>query len=212
MLIDTHIHTNRYSACSILEPHDLVRKAIELGLSGIVITEHHRLWSRREIEALKRDAGSKLKIFRGQEVACPMGHLLIYGYYEKLDGHLRLDQILSKVHDKGGIVIMAHPFRYGHFMGDTIETLQDSFNCFDGIEVLNGNQTANENEYSMKVWTSLRESEGVLSLNAGLGGSDAHSVGMLGTYATKFHNVVESDTDLITEIKSGKCEAVRIKN
>ncbi len=200
MLIDMHIHTARYSPCSILDPYDLVRKASELGLSGITITEHYCLWSENEIEALKRETGSELKIFRGQEVTSSVGHLLVLGYYKKLQEYLPLDEVLSKVHDEGGLVILAHPFRYGNLIGHHLEKLKNKFDCFDGIEALNGNQIANENEYGMKVWKDLGMT--------GLGGSDAHSVGMLGTYATKFLNPVENEVDLIREIKEGRCEPV----
>jgi len=200
MLIDMHIHTTRYSACSILDPCDLVYKASELGLSGITITEHYYLWSDSEIEALKRETGSEIKIFRGQEVTSSIGHLLVLGYDKKLQEYLPLSDILSSVHDEGGLVIMAHPFRHGNLIGQHLEKLKNKFDGFDGIEVLNGNQIINENEYAMKVWKGL----GI----TGLGGSDAHSMGMLGTYATKFLNPIESEVDLITEIKEGRCEPV----
>ena len=49
MLFDIHTHTRRYSPCSILSPHDLVKKALELSLDGIVITEHEVLWDEKEI-------------------------------------------------------------------------------------------------------------------------------------------------------------------
>ncbi len=200
MLIDMHTHTARYSACSMLDPCDLVYRASELGLSGITITEHYCLWSDNEIKELKRETGSEIKIFRGQEVTSSIGHLLVLGYYKKLQEYLPLNELLSKVHDEGGLVILAHPFRHGNLLGHHIERLKKKFDCFDGIEALNGNQIINENEYGMKVWKDL----GI----TGLGGSDAHSAGMVGTYATEFLNHVESEADLIREIKEGKCEPV----
>ena len=99
---------------------------------------------------------------------------------------------------------MAHPFRHGNLIGHHPGKLKSKFDVFDGIEVLNGNQIINENEYAMKVWKDL----GI----TGLGGSDAHSIGMLGTYATKFLNPVESEDDLITEIKEGRCEPVSLNS
>ena len=44
MKFDLHMHTRRYSPDSVIDPFDLVRRAQEIGLDGIVITEHDCLW------------------------------------------------------------------------------------------------------------------------------------------------------------------------
>ena len=40
MDIDLHIHTNRYSGCSNIDPAKLLKKARAVGLDGIALTEH----------------------------------------------------------------------------------------------------------------------------------------------------------------------------
>ena len=197
MLIDMHVHTNRYSSCSILDPFDLVHRASELRLSGIVITEHHHIWSQGEIEELKRGTNSELLILRGQEVYSSAGHLLIFGYYGKFQEYFPVEEIVAKVHSKGGIVIVAHPFRDGNNIGEDPEKLKRKFACVDGIEVLSANQTKEENSYGKKVW----EAFGIV----GMGGSDAHSVEVVGKYLTWFQNTIRNEDDLVREIKGGRC-------
>jgi predicted metal-dependent phosphoesterase TrpH len=200
MLIDMHIHTSKYSSCSILDPIDLVKRASQLRLSGIVITEHHNVWSHEEIEELKRETKSELLILRGQETTCSIGHLLIFGYYDKLQENLAAKEVLDKVHKKGGIVIMAHPFRNGHGFGEPPEELKSRFAYVDGIEVFNANQSRAENEFGRKVWEAL----GIV----GIGGSDAHSVEMVGRYLTWFQNVIRNENDLVAEIRGGRCKPI----
>ncbi len=196
-----HVHTKRYSSCSIIEPVELVHQASKLGLAGIVIVEHHHIWSLEEIEELKRKTNSELLILRGQEVASSIGHLLIYGYYDELQENLAVEEILHRVHEKGGIVLMAHPFRNGSGLDKSLENLKSRFAPVDGIEVFNANQSTDENEYAMKVWETL----GI----TGIGGSDAHSVEKVGKYATIFENTIKDESGLVAEIKAGRCKPVK---
>lgn len=40
MEMDLHIHTNRYSGCSNIEPLKVIKRAVKTGLTGIVLTQH----------------------------------------------------------------------------------------------------------------------------------------------------------------------------
>jgi predicted metal-dependent phosphoesterase TrpH len=76
MIIDLHCHT-KYSYDCYLEPLDLIKRARELKLDGICITEHYSY-------ALSRYAANigqseNFLILRGLEISTNMGHLLIYG-------------------------------------------------------------------------------------------------------------------------------------
>ncbi len=203
MLIDMHVHTDSHSLCSIIDPVDLVCRAEEQNLSGIVITEHDYVWSQEEITALKRETGTDLLILRGQEVTSTTGHLLVYGYYSNLDC-ISLEEIINKVHEQNGIVIVSHPFRYGDYSDLTLSQLQTEFARFDGIEALNGNQSSKQNSYGMEIWESFKI--------CGIGGSDAHSVNMVGRHVTEFQNEIRNEEDLIREIKAGRCSPVSISD
>ena len=62
------MHTRRYSPDSDIDPFDLVRRAREVGLDGIVITEHDRLWPEDELEELRRAAPGLVVSGRGRGV------------------------------------------------------------------------------------------------------------------------------------------------
>lgn len=200
MLIDIHTHTNRYSPCSILDPDTLVYRSKELGLSGIAITDHNKLWQEEEINELKKRTDDELLILCGVEIDSPDGHLLIYGYNEPLDKDLSTPEIISEVHSKGGVIIMPHPFRNGNNIKEPTEDLKEKFNYFDGIEILNGNQSKLENTHGLKIYDDLNITS--------MGGSDAHSYDMIGKYATWFYNNINNEADFVKEIKAGRCRPI----
>jgi len=198
MIIDLHTHTQRYLPCSILTPADLIRGAEERGLDAIAITEHDHLWSEDEIEKLKIETNTEVLILRGQEVSSEYGHLLVFGYHGSLEGY-SLGEILSKVHESGGVVIPSHPFRYGN-TDRSLKDLADEFSQFDAIEALNGNQDAFQNHLGLKVV----EEHGI----TGIGGSDAHSLMMIGRFVTEFYTPIGDEYDLAREIKAGRCRPI----
>ena len=45
-ILDAHIHTVRGAADSALQPDDLLEEANRIGLTGVNLTEHDRVWER----------------------------------------------------------------------------------------------------------------------------------------------------------------------
>src|SRR6516162_7743877 len=78
MRFDCHLHTSRYSRDSLMDPFDMVQRAVEIGLDGVVITEHDALWPERELDDL-RAAAPGLVVLAGVEVSTREGHFLAYG-------------------------------------------------------------------------------------------------------------------------------------
>ena len=201
MLFDMHVHTYRYSSCSFLSPADLICRAEELKLSGVVIAEHNRVWSDKEVRELKKVTNTGLLVLRAQEVSSTNGHLLVYGCHKNLE-YLAPEEIVEEVHKCGGVVIPSHPFRYGDYDGYSIEQLRSVFSRYDGIEVLNGNQNDAQNNEGLAVWEKL----GIV----GIGGSDAHSVDNVGKFLTEFEEGISDEYDMISEIKAGRCRPARL--
>ena len=56
MKFDLHLHTTRHSPDSQMDPLVMVRRAREIGLDGVVITEHDWLWTEPELEGLRGPA------------------------------------------------------------------------------------------------------------------------------------------------------------
>ncbi len=199
--IDLHLHTTRYSACSLLEPRELAAAARASGLDGVIITEHGRVWSEAELEELRSGAGDLL-ILAGQEVRTRLpdrspADLLVFGSEREFSTLISPAELLEAVHRDGGVVVAAHPYRAGLGLGDLARTLD-----LDGIETLSGNSSLRENGEAGR---AARE-RGLPAL----GGSDAHEVGRVGFYATEFAGTVTSINDIISLIRQNACRPVRL--
>src|SRR5262249_45452842 len=113
MKFDLHMHTTRHSPDSLMDPLVLVRRAQQLGLDGVVITEHDWLWTEEELEEL-RQAAPGLVVLAGIEVSCKEGHFLTYGVQNpfSLKYGMRAAELCREIHRQGGAVVAAHPFRW----------------------------------------------------------------------------------------------------
>lgn len=193
MLIDLHVHTERYSGCAHMSPEAMARTAQERGLDGVVITEHDVLWPLDEVAALQA-AFPALRIFRGIEVSTAEGHALAYGISDAVaagfGSQMSLIALTAAVHAAGGVVILAHPTRYEDEVPDAV-TQAD----LDAVEAL----SLNVRMYMAEAIDKLQTDLGV----SGAAGSDAHVTDSLGFYATDFNATIESERDLAAAIRAG---------
>jgi hypothetical protein len=140
-----HMHTR----CSDgqLTPQEVVQQAVEIGLKGFAITDHHTLQGYRIAANLLPADGPTLWTgieINGDLEGCEI-HILGYGFdpdrsalrpYTK--GCVAVGQAYSAanaiaaIHAAGGLAILAHPFRYDR----TLERLvADAVACgIDGLE------------------------------------------------------------------------------
>ena len=194
-VIDMHVHTFPASRCSRLKVPELLSKASAVGLDGVCITDHNSFNGGRE--ALKLQEAYDVKVFLGIEVDTRDGQVLIFGVEEDIPIYLPVVEILDFVHERGGVVVAAHPFRPFIGLGDLVYEVE-----LDGIEVLNPNCTPDEN---FKAKTAAE----ILKI-AGIGGSDAHIKERLGTVATSFEKEIEDEEDLIFSIKERRCKPINL--
>src|SRR5262245_33041818 len=108
MRFDMHIHTTRHSPDSFLLPQLLIDRAREIGLNGVVITEHDWLWTEAELDEL-RAAAPELVILAGIEVSAAEGHFLVYGVRDPLRVRrgIGVAALCREVHRQGGAVVAA---------------------------------------------------------------------------------------------------------
>jgi hypothetical protein len=205
MRIDLHTHTRPRSPCSSLDPPDLVREATRLGLHGICLTEHQVLWQRDEIAELA--GGSTLRILRGNEFTTNQGDILVFGFEEDVKELLTIEELRGRVMAAGGFMIAAHPFRgfktFG--IGQLQMTVEQAcrrkvFDFVDAIEIGNGKLSAEENEMAARVAAE----RGL----PGTAGSDAHRQDEVGRWATDFERAVETEQELLEELRAGRFRAV----
>ncbi len=205
MKIDLHLHTHPRSQCSYINPVDLVTEAKKIGLDGICLTEHQVLWDAEAVRELERNSG--LKIFRGNEITTAQGDVLVFGLEKDIQGIVTIQELQQEVKAAGAYSVLAHPFRGFKTFG--ISDLQMSLDqaCkkkalqfVDAVEIMNGKVTLQDNEMARKVAEKL----GL----PGTGGSDAHNIDDIGTYATVFEQTIENDRQLVEALQSGNYTVV----
>jgi predicted metal-dependent phosphoesterase TrpH len=197
MKFDLHMHTTRHSPDSEMDPFALVRRAREIGLDGVVITEHDWLWTEEELEEL-RAAEPGLVVLAGIEVTCREGHFLTYGVTDPfaLPRGIGVARLCREVHRQGGAVVAAHPFRWGQKFDDILRTQRPEL---DGLELMTSNMDADCRSRAAQIQKAHRL--------AGLGSSDAHSENVLGVCYTDFDAEVTSAPALVAAIRQRKATA-----
>jgi predicted metal-dependent phosphoesterase TrpH len=156
MRIDLHIHTSPRSACSYIEPLELIQEARRLKLDGICLTEHQVVWDSDDVDKLAREGG--IKIFRGNEFTTNQGDILVFGFYKDIKELLIIQELREKVKAAGGFMIAAHPFRgfktFG--IGQLQMTVDQAckrkvLDFVDAVEIGNGNLSTDENDMARNV-------------------------------------------------------------
>jgi predicted metal-dependent phosphoesterase TrpH len=206
MRIDLHIHTSPRSACSYIDPHELIGEARRLKLDGICLTEHQVLWDSGDVEKLAREGG--IKIFRGNEFTTNQGDILVFGFYKDIKELLMIQDLREEVKTAGGFMIAAHPFRGFKTFGIGQLQMTVAQACkrrvlefVDAVEVGNGKLSPDENEMARKVSEQLDL--------PGTGGSDAHRVDEVGKWLTVFEKEIQNERELVQELHAGRFTAVK---
>jgi len=197
MKFDLHIHTSRYSPDSQIEPDALLRQARAAGLDGIVITEHDCLWPAPELAEL-RALAPNLVVLTGIEVSARDGHFLVYGIDDPAacPRGIGVTDLCRAVHQQGGAVVAAHPFRWAQPFD---EILRDEQPELDGVELMTNNMDADCRRRAAEV---ARQHP-----FAGLGSSDAHRDEMVGVCYTEFDAVIRDNADLVRAIRARRATA-----
>jgi predicted metal-dependent phosphoesterase TrpH len=185
MKIDFHVHTCR-SIDAVHTPREMVKRAKAVGLDGIAITDHNRLFPWIEARQLSKEFGIVvIPGIEGGNIAVQK-HWIALGITHNIsDFRLSIKKILSLIHHDNGVSIAPHPHaRLGYTDYNTVR--------FDAVEVLNGSEP-----YANSLITNTRKIPEV-------GGSDAHAVPMLGFTWT---DVAAEGTveDILEAIYHGRC-------
>lgn len=185
---ETHMHTSQGSDCSSTSGAKMVERLYELGYAGCFITDHFfggntavrgelaklpwelrvRLFCQGYDDAKRRGDELGLKVFFGLEFGWRATEFLTYGIdMNFLISHPEIDNMpiqyfADLVHENGGFVIHAHPFREA----DYIDTIRLYPHRVDGVEIYNCN---NRDEYNLRA-KQYAESYGLPAT----GGSDSH--------------------------------------
>lgn len=198
MLLELHTHTSEQSACSRISALELLQFVMDQGVDGVVLTDHHYLWSDTELADLRIRAGipDNFLLLSGQEVTTSdFGDVLVYGARESLPPYARLKELRRSC--PAAALVWAHPYRWNRR-----PSTADFFNAaFDAIEVLNPHQSPAGNDAGLAAWQNWGF--------AATGGSDIHKAELAAFYPTAFTEQISSISQLVTAIMRGDCRPVQ---
>ncbi|OYT43120.1 MAG: metal-dependent phosphoesterase, partial [Candidatus Aenigmarchaeota archaeon ex4484_56] len=135
MYIELHTHS-WYSRGSILgeecthSPIEIVRKAKEIGLNGIAVTDHNSLKSWFNLKKLKFN---DFVVIPGEEISTNQGHILAIGISEEIKPKQHVLETIDKIHQQGGIAIAPHPFDIGKQGVGTFSRYADAIEVFNSM-------------------------------------------------------------------------------
>jgi predicted metal-dependent phosphoesterase TrpH len=207
-IIDMHLHTTKGASDSMLNPDDLIEEATRVGLTGVNITEHDRMWESWDLAPFRKKH-DQIFVNNGMEVSTDMGHILAIGLKGYEGGIRKLEKLREVADAQGAFLVVAHPFRHFfdpvHFKREGKEpfnlTPEEAsrlpvFQLVHGIEVLNGCNTPRENYFALQVAKTLGK--------PGTGGSDAHSTQGIGYFAAVFEETLESTAQMVEQMHKGR--------
>ncbi len=201
-----HVHTLKGAADSSLSPQQLTDEARRIGLTGVNLSEHDRVWEQRDIDEFRRESG--LFVSRGMEVSTDHGHIIAIGLDRYYPG-IRYAEELSRIaRDTGAFLIAAHPFRHFFYASrrgndrrlpaditpeEAVEKMP-ILTLVDEMEVANGGNNDLENQFALRV--------APLVGMRGIGASDCHSINGVGCCATVFEEELRDQTHMLELLRA----------
>ena len=212
-IVDMHVHTVRGAADSSLTPDQLIEEAQRIGLTGVNISEHDRVWEPHVLDEFRERSG--LFVSRGMEVSTDLGHMIVVGLDRYVPGIRRAAELRRVLDEVGGFMTVAHPFRHFfdpiHFRRDgrppfemTPEEAAERmpvFKLVDEIEIANGGSTPRENQFALKVAKALGK--------RGIGASDCHSTQGVGYFVTVFEEELRDQDHMLEQLRGRRFQAAQ---
>jgi len=203
MRVDLHVHSSEYSACAVSSEKEQIEAAIARGLDGIAFTEHGYQRAQPYLERLN-EKYAPFKIFTGVEVNVVGSYedILVIGVPDmtEFNGGRReyksiweYQDLYKFVRERGGFIAVPHPFRFA----DEVKTDVVSF-VPDALEL----KSKNIDPRNAKTIMAFAKKLGVNTIVA----SDSHHVNDTGMHHLVLHNTVQTDVDLVRELRSGRYE------
>ena len=210
---ETHLHTSETSKCGASSGAALARFFKSLGYTGVFVTDHFlngnttvpydAPWPERvelfchgyEVVA-QEGAKLDLDVFFGWEYSYGWAHFLTYGLGKDWllanADLLKWDLLtyLDRVHEDGGAIVHAHPFREG------VEIVQLVPNKIDAVEIVNPGRSDACNRHAFDFATSFN-----LPHTAG---SDIHRTGQQRLCGVNASKRLSDARDYVTAVKSGE--------
>lgn len=176
-----------YSDDAITTPKQLIAYSKKRGLDGVAVTDHDTIKG-----ALKLVNNKEIIIIPGTEISTLQGHVLALNVTESLSPNLSVLETVEKIHEIGGIAVIAHP----SVMLKGLKTHMSRDLNFDAVEVINSAAFP----FFLSTYFNRKMAEN-LNLPQ-TGGSDAHYALEIGSAYTLIDASPEID-EIAEAIKKG---------
>lgn len=196
MKVDFHVHSvSSDDGLSTVE--QLAAAAKKRGLDAICICDHNRF------TLTQTQCIDGVTVFPGCECSTDHGHILALFCRAPFEWERkplpRVADIIQKIHENGGIAVLAHPYEKANAEPAAISPLPD------GVEVCNSrayfhNPAANDMALQFARQHGLVE----------FGGSDAHSAAAVGNCYTEV--TAEKPEEIEGAVRRGACSGVWLQN
>ena len=222
-LYETHLHTSQGSACAHNTGVQMARACKEYGYTGIIVTEHNwngntavdrslsweewvDLFFRGYEDAKAEGERIGLDVFFGYEAGYQGTEFLIYGIdkeWLKRTPEIRdasVEEQYALVHEAGGMVIHAHPFRQAAYIPKT-RLYPEWVDGVEGVNAAHSNPKSIEHyhpDYDEKAIAYAREHG--LRITAG---SDIHVADLFGG-GVAFRRKLRSCEDYVQAVLGGE--------
>lgn len=211
MRLDLHCHTKEGSLDGVASVESYVKKLIELGYDGMLITDHNSYkgydhWLQIKNSIYSECPKSKdFVVLRGIEYdTLNAGHMIIVlpegvsmSMFEARG--LSAQRLTELVHELGGIIGPAHPYGTGFFaiMNTRFgKNHPEYLKEFDFVETFNGKTSKIGNEMAYLLAKKYKKPQWA--------GSDSHKIVDVGKAFAIFQENISNNNDLIAYVKSNK--------
>ncbi len=222
-IYETHSHTSEASACGMVAGKDYITYMKQKGYSGMIITDHFfngnscvprslpwkdrvDLYCSGFDHAFEASRGRHFSVFFGIEFNFEGDEYLLYG----VDKSWLLEQgdiltksrkeVYTRVHQGGGIMIQAHPYRERGYLKDIRLTPSVS----DGIEIYNA---ANGDHQNVRALAYARDLQVPVTA-----GSDIHYFHDKPLGGMMFSSRLESTAEFAEQVMAGSGIPVSLQN
>jgi predicted metal-dependent phosphoesterase TrpH len=193
---DLHCHSSA-SFDSLSKPADLVRVAIERGLTHLAITDHERIDGAIAARDLAPDV---LTIIVGEEVRSADGDVIGLYLERSVPPGLSALETIAAIHDQGGLAGIPHPFdrfRASGLAGLTDDRLADVAQAVDYVETWNARVPSAAVNERARAFAAAHALPGVAA-------SDAHTLIEVGVASIRLVGPISGPAELLAALPAAR--------